>query len=93
MKKPEPGNAPRGPKGRFIGIVGTGRERYQIHLLETVGDTVVSREILRAGRKDRLKLPSGAEVEVQGDGLAVTRGNFNTEVARHLVDVSDLWKP
>lgn len=76
-----------GDKGRFIGIVGTGKERYQIHLIETLGEKVVRREILHAGRTE---LVQGRMTT--GDGLAVTRANFNASVAKKLLDISDLWK-
>lgn len=94
MQKPEKGNAPRaivpsGPKGRFIGLVGSGHERYQVHLIETVGETVVRREVLYAGRKDMVR-----GVEVQGEGLAAALASLNAALGKHLRDnVSDLWKP
>lgn len=94
MQKPEKGNAPRpvvptGPKGRFIGLVGVGHERYQVHLLETVGETVVRREVLYAGRKDIVR-----GVEVEGEGIAQSLHSLNAALGKHLRDnASELWKP
>ena len=80
---------PVGPKGRFVGLVGVGKERYQVHLIETVGQTVVRREVLYAGRKDVIN-----GVEVQGDTLAAALSNLNAAMGKHLRDnVSDLWRP
>ena len=96
MQKPEKGNTPRpvqsslavGQKGRFVGVVGVGKERYQVHLIETVGETVVRREVLYAGRLDTVQ-----GKPVQGESLASTLSNVNVSVGKHLRDVSDLWKP
>lgn len=79
---------PVGDKGRFIGVVAVGRERYQVHLIETVGTHVVRREVLYAGRMDTV----GGK-PVQGDTLAATFSNLNAALGKHLRDVSDLWKP
>lgn len=85
---PEP-LKPVGEKGRFVGLVGVGRERYQVHLIETVGQTVVRREVLYAGRQDVV-----GGVPVQGDTLAVSLSNLNAALGRHLRDtVSELWRP
>lgn len=91
MKKPKPGNTPRpstqtGPRGRWVGIVAVAKGRYQIHLLETVGETVVKREVLVAGRKD---VVNGREV--RGETLAPALAALNVAVARHLREASDLW--
>lgn len=74
-------------KGRFVGVVGVGHERYQVHLIETVGEKVVRREVLSAGRTEMVKGKM-----VTGNSLAVTRADLNTAVARKLLDVTDLWR-
>lgn len=79
---------PVGEKGRFVGLVGVGRERYQVHLLETVGQTVVKRTVLYAGRKDVV-----GGVEVQGDSLPAALANLNAAMGKHLREASDLWRP
>jgi hypothetical protein len=96
MQKPERGNTPRpvqqqlatGLKGRFVGVVGVGKERYQTVLIETVGDVVVLREVLFAGRSDVVQ-----GKPVQGDPLASTLSNVNVSIGKHLRDISDLWQP
>lgn len=93
MQKPAKGETSRpvvpvGERGRFIGAVAVGKERYQVHLLELVGDTVVRREVLNAGKVD--KLSDGTTV--RGDGLAVTLANINTAVSKFLRGgLSMLW--
>ena len=90
MKKPEPGVMPRpvpsGPRGRFVGVVGVGKELYQVHLLETVGEAVVKRTVLAEGRLNKLN-----GKDVRGEGLAVTRANVNTANGKYLSELTDLW--
>ena len=81
MKTPEKGNTPRpvvatGPKGRFVGLVQTAKERYQVHLIETVGETVVKRTVLYAGRTE----PDGRV----GDSLPVALAQLNAAVGKQI---------
>jgi len=79
---------PVGEKGRFVGLVAVGRERYQVHLIETVGQTVVRREVLSAGRGD---VVDGKRI--QGDTLAAAYSALTAAMGKHLREASDLWKP
>lgn len=85
MAKPK--EEPKGDKGRFIGLVGTGHERYQVHLIETVGETVVKRTVIAPGRKEMVR---GQMVE--GETIAVALQSLTIARAKHLSDVSDLWQ-
>ena len=92
MQKPEKGNTPRavtptGPRGRFVGLVGVGKERYQVHLVETIGEVVVKREVLLAGRRDVVQ-----GVEVQGESLAVALEALKNALTKRIRDTaSELW--
>lgn len=79
---------PVGERGRFVGLVATGKERYQVHLIETVGQHVVRREVLAAGRLDTV----GGK-PVQGDTIASAFQSLNAAVGKYLREASDLWKP
>lgn len=79
---------PVGDRGRFIGLVAVGKERYQVHLIETVGQTVVRREVLYAGRTDTI----GGKL-VTGDGIAAAFSSLNSALGKHLREASDLWRP
>lgn len=74
-------------KGRFVGLVGSGDERYQVHLIETEGDKVTRREVLVEGRIDTIR---GSLC--QGESLAVAKSAFHVQVGKHLTDVTDLWR-
>lgn len=78
---------PVGLKARFVGLVGAGKERYQVHLIEMVGEKVVKRTILHHGREEKVN----GEV-VCGDSIAVARSALLSAVGKHLTDVSDLWR-
>jgi hypothetical protein len=92
MKTPPPTvtsavpTAPKGPRGRFIGLVATGKERYQVVLLETVGDVVVKRVTLMAGRTDMVQ-----GKQVTGDPLPNALLGINVALAKHLREATDLW--
>ena len=79
---------PVGERGRFVGLVATGKGRYQVHLIETVGQHVVRREVLAAGRLDTVD-----GKPVQGDTIAAAYMGLNAAVGKHLREASDLWKP
>jgi len=91
MKKPGDMVAPAakpGPKGRFLGLVATGRERYQVVMMETVGDQVTKREVLDAGRADVVN-----GVPLTGNSLHVALAQLNVYLQKRLRDVaSELWK-
>jgi len=76
-----------GNHGRFVGLVATGRERYQVVMLETIGDVIVTRKVLDAGRTDVV----GGK-HVTGNGLAGALASINVTVGRYLRDVADLWQ-
>ena len=76
-----------GPRGRFVGLVSAGRERYQVVMLETVGDVVVTRKVVDAGRADVVQ-----GKPVVGNSLASALSSINVAVGRYLRDVSDLWR-
>lgn len=85
MKLPAPKAG--GPRGRFVGLVSTGRERYQVVMLETVGDVVVTRKVVDAGRTDVVQGKF-----VTGNMLASALAALNVALGRYLRDVSDLWR-
>jgi hypothetical protein len=68
--------------------VATSPERYQVVLLETVGDVVVKREVLEGGREEMYQ-----GRRVKGASLAVAMSAFNTETSRRIREASDLWQP
>lgn len=76
----------KGPRGRFVGLVATGKARYQVLLLETVGDVVVKREVIAAGRTDIVQ-----GKEVTGDPLPNALLMLNMALAKRVREASDLW--
>ena len=78
--------AVKGPRGRFVGLVATGKERYQVVLLEMTGDVVTKREVLEAGRTDMVQGKL-----VTGDPLPNALLGLNTAIAKRVRDASDLW--
>ena len=90
MKTPpvsQPPPAPKGHRGRFVGLVATGKERYQVVLLETVGDVVTKREVLSAGRTDMVE-----GKQVTGDPLPNSMMNLNVAIAKRVREATDLWR-
>ena len=73
-------------RGRFVGLVATGKERYQVVLLETCGDVVTKREVLEAGRTDMMQ-----GVPVTGDPLPNALMQLNVAFTKRLREASDLW--
>ena len=89
MKMPpvsQPLPTSKGPRGRFIGLVATGKERYQVVLLETVGETVTKREVISAGRTDTV----GGR-PVTGDPLPSAFLQLNVALAKRIREATDLW--
>lgn len=89
MKTPpvsQPPPAPKGHRGRFIGLVATGKARYQVILLETVGDAIVKREVISAGRTDTMDGKT-----VTGDPLPNALLMLNTGLTKRIREASDLW--
>ena len=82
-------SGPTGPKGRFLGVVATGKELYQVHLLETVDGRIVTREVIDPGREN---LQNGKKVS--GNSLAVASAALMVAVSRKLIgNASSLWQP
>jgi|GEM_PF-4754551 hypothetical protein len=80
---------PSGPKGRFLGLVATGKELYQVHLLETVGDRIVTHAVVDKGRENTQDGKT-----VMGMSLAVAAGQLTIAVSRRLIaEASSLWQP
>lgn len=76
-----------GPRGRFLGLVATGKELYQVVMLETEGDRVVKRTPLEAGREETRNGKT-----VKGVSLAVALSSFTLETSRRIREASDLWQ-
>jgi len=85
QQKPQ---VPSGPKGRFLGLVASGKELYQVVMLETEGDRVVRRVVLEAGREET----RGGKT-VRGCSLATAMHAYNQEVSKRIREASDLWQP
>lgn len=89
MKTPPVSQPPlvaKGHRGRFVGLVATGKARYQVVLLETVGDVVVRREVLSAGRTDTIQ-----GEQVTGDPLPNALLQLNVGLTKRVREASDLW--
>ncbi len=89
MKTPpvsQPAPVPKGPRGRFVGLVATGKGRYQVHLIETVGEVVTKREVLSRGRTDTVQ-----GVLVTGDPLPNALLELNVGMTKRVREASDLW--
>ena len=85
-EKPQP-KLPVGERGRFIGLVATGKERYQVHLLETAGESIVKRTVISEGRSDTV----GGKL-LRGDSLPVALAAVRAAMSKHLMQASDLWR-
>lgn len=89
MKTPpasQPPPIPKGFRGRFVGLVATGKERYQVVLIETAGDVVTKREVLSAGRTDTVQGQM-----VTGDPLPNALLQLNVGLTKRVREASDLW--
>jgi hypothetical protein len=86
-KKQQNQPQPSGPRGRFLGLVSTGKELYQVVMLETEGDRVVKRTVLEAGREET----RGGKT-ARGASLAVALSAFTLETSRRIREASDLWQ-
>lgn len=85
-EKPQP-KSPVGERGRFVGLVATGKARYQVHLIETRGSEVVKRTVVAEGRADTVN-----GVLVRGDSLPVAMATVRAATTKHLLgSASDLW--
>jgi len=93
VQKPKVSESPKSPMppstaGRFVGLVAVGKERYQVHVLEMVGDVIEKREVYEAGKDDIVNgLP------VPGLSLASAWYSFQQAAGKSVKDnASSLWQ-
>lgn len=90
MQKPKdvPAAAPKGNRGRFVGLVVVAKNHYQVELIETVGQTVVRREVLAEGRGGVLN-----GKQVPGSTLPVALAELNVALSKHVRETSAWVEP
>lgn len=93
MQKSKVSDAPKSPIpptmfGRFVGLVAVGKERYQIHVLDVLGDVIEKREVYEAGKDDVVN-----GVTVPGLSLASAWYAFQQAAGRSVKDkASEFWQ-
>ncbi len=74
-------------RGRFVGLLCLGKEKYQPMVIEMLDGVVIRAENLSKPRTDTMN-----NVTVVGDSLASARMTVTVGIQRHLVDrASELW--
>lgn len=90
MQKPKDApaaSAPKGHRGRFVGLVAVAKGHYQVELIETVGGAIVHREVLAKGRGG---VYQGKNVE--GAQLPVALAELDIAISKRIREATDLWQ-